>query len=184
MTSADSALQKTLIKNVFVDTNLTPEELIALSKYHILVGNLHIKGIFSRKMPNLSLSKLDGNLVIEDCKLLWKFPNLKNVTGNVVVKDSFITGFENLTNVMGDFKLRNSTIVHLHNLKNIGGNVVMDNSDLIHLLALESIGKNLFMQDSTIVHATELRYLNGKEFVGDGGISITKTPNEKQSLSR
>lgn len=180
----ESKFQKTLIQNVFVDASIGQTELQSLSKVNILVGNLHIKDVFSRKMPSLSISKLDGNLMIEDCKFLWKFPNLKNITGNIIIKNSFIAGFENLSNVMGDFKLKNSTIVHLHNLKKIGGNLVLDNSDIVHLLALEAINKNLYMQNSTIVHATELRYLNGKEFVGEVGISITKSPQEKQEYGR
>ena len=172
---AEESLQKTLIKNILIDQNIAPEEVVSFGKYHILVGNLHIKGIYSRRIPNIQLSKLDGNLVIEDSRLLWQFPNLKNVTGNVIVKDSYITGFENLTNIYGDFKAKNSTVVHIHNLKKVAGNVVLDNSDIIHALTLETIEKDLFLKDSTIVHAPELRYLNGKEFLGQPGVSITKS---------
>ena len=171
----EAPLQKTLIKNILVDENTTPEEIVSLGKYHILVGNLHIKGIYSRKIPNIQLSKLDGSLVIEDSRLLWLFPNLKNVTGNVIVKNSYVTGFENLTNIFGDFKIKNSTIVHMHNLKKVAGSVILDNSELIHALALETIEKGLFLSNSTIIHAPELRYLNGKEFLGEPGVSITKS---------
>ena len=180
---SDAPLQKTLINNILIDQNTTLEEVVSLGKYHILVGNLHIKGIYSRKIPNIVLSKLDGNLVIEDSRLLWQFPNLKNIKGDVIVKNSYITGFENLTNIFGDFKIKGSTIVHMHNLKKIAGNVVLDNSDLIHALALETIGKDLFLKDSTIVHAPELRYLNGKEFSGEPGVSITKSFSKPQGLT-
>lgn len=171
----EAPLQKTLIKNILIDQNIAPEEVVSLGKYHILVGNLHIKGIYSRKIPNIQLSKLDGSLVIEDSRILWLFPNLKNVTGNVIVKNSYVTGFENLANVFGDFKAKNSTVVHMHNLKKVAGNVVLDNSDIIHALTLETIGKDLFLNDSTIIHAPDLRYVNGKEFSGEPGISITKS---------
>ena len=180
--NAESA-QKILIKNILIDPNLVLEEVKSLAKYHTLVGNLCLKGVLGKTLPSLEFLKIYGNLVIEDCNLLWNFPNLESVSGNVIVKNSQITGFEDLSKIQGDLKLKNSTIVHMHNLKTISGNLVMDNSNLIHPLSLESIGKEIFMQESEIVHPMNLKFVNGKDYTGIKGVPITKTPEKTQDLS-
>ena len=144
-------MNKTICGDLVISAAMPSQQILAFAQCKVVFGNVVILNMFGRNLPPMNIEKICGNLRIENCQFLWQFEKLKEVEGDLVVKNSKISGFECLESVSKNLKLKNSSIVHLHELAMVGQNIVMDNSQIVHAPKLVTV-QNVLQKNSSIIH--------------------------------
>ena len=91
-------------------------------------GDIFIENAESENIPCFEFETLNGNLYVENSNTVWGLNEIKNITGDLVIKNSDITWFNSLVEVGGNLVIENSEISWLNELNSVAKNIQIKNS--------------------------------------------------------